>query len=117
MSHPRHSDARRKDARQRTSSAGMSATQARTLEFGIIGLCLVALTLVFQPFSLELYGVGAVLVIVGGLAFNLVPFCRTGVPLQRVLRVAMIVIVTLLIITAIAITSAWLYGKFFVGSA
>lgn len=94
---------------------GMSAAQARTLELGIIGLCLLALFLVFQPFSLELYSIGAVLVIVGGLSFNLVPFCRAGVPFRRVLRVAMIVVVALLVVTALAITSAWLYGQYFVG--
>lgn len=94
---------------------GMTATQARTLELGIIGLCIVALVLVFQPFSLEAYSIGAVLVIVGGLAFNLVPMCRKGIPFKRVVRVAMIVVIALLVITALAITSAWLYGQFFVG--
>ena len=99
-----------------TREKGMTAGQAKTLELGIIGLCLVALFLVFQPFSLELYSVGAVLVVVGGLAFNLVPFCRAGVPFKRVLRVTMIVVISLLVIAALAIASAWLYGKFFVGS-
>ena len=94
---------------------GMTPGQARTLEMSIIGLCLIALFLVFQPFSLDLFGVGAVLVVVSGLAFNLVPLCQPGVPFKRVLRVAMIVLITLLVITALAMLSAWLYGKFFVG--
>ena len=55
------------------------------------------------------------LVVVGGLAFNLVPLCRAGVPLSRLLRVAGIVVVTLIVISALAISSAWLYGKYFVG--
>ena len=93
----------------------MTAGQAKSLELGIIGLCLLALFLVFQPFSLAFYSVGAVLVVVGGLAFNLVPFCRAGVPFRRVIRVLVIVVVALLVITGMAITSAWLYGRFFVG--
>lgn len=95
---------------------GMSRFTARLLEFSIIGLCLVALLLVFQPFSLKLFSIGAVLVVVGGLAFNLVPFCRPGVPLRRVLRVAAIVVILLFVIAGLAIGSAWLYGQYFVAS-
>ena len=95
---------------------GMTVGQARAIELSIIALCLLSLFLVFQPFARELYSIGAVLVIVGGLAFNLVPFCRAGVPLRRVLRVTLIVVTALLVIWALAITSAWLYGKFFVGA-
>ena len=94
---------------------GMTAGQAKMLELSIIGLCVFALILVFQPFSLKAYSVGAVLVIVGGLAFNLVPFCRKGVPFDHVVRAVTIVVVTLLVVTALAILSAWLYGQFFVG--
>ena len=95
---------------------GMTQEQARTIEYSIIALCLLSLVLVFQPHSLELFGIGAGLVVVSGLAFNLIPFCRAGVPFSRVLRVAMIVVITLLVVAALAISSAWLYGKFFVGS-
>lgn len=94
------------------SAAGMSRTQARILEFSIIGLCLIALILVFQPFSLRLYSVGAVLVVIGGLAFNIVPFCRQGVPFSKVLRVTVTVIVLLFVIAGLAIGSAWLYGQY-----
>lgn len=97
------------------SPKGMSAAQAKVIEFAIIALCLVALLFVFQPFSQRLFSIGAALVVVGGLAFNLIPFCRPGIPLRKVLNVALIVIVILCIVTVIAIGSAYLYGIYFVG--
>ena len=93
-----------------SSTKGMSDATARGIEYAIIGLCIIALVLIFQPFSLTLYGIGAGLVVLGGLAFNLVPFCRPGVPLKQVLRVALIVLITLLVVAALAISSAYLYG-------
>lgn len=92
--------------------AGLSRMQARLLEFSIIGLCLIALILVFQPYSLKLYSVGAVLVVIGGLAFNIVPFCRQGVTVATLLRVTATVIVLLFVIAGLAIGSAWLYGQY-----
>lgn len=99
-----------------TPSAGMTAGQALTLERGIIGLCVIALLFVFQPFSLILYGVGCALVVVGGLAFNLIPFARPGVPAKAVGRAALIVLVTLLVIALIGIGSAMLYGMWLTAS-
>jgi hypothetical protein len=90
--------------------AGMTPAQARTLEWSIIGLCIAALLMVFQPFSLALYGVGAGLVVLGGLAFNLVPLCRPGVRVQSVVMAAAVTVVLLLVIAGLAIGSAWLYG-------
>jgi hypothetical protein len=92
--------------------AGMTPAQARTLEWSIIGLCLAALLMVFQPFSLKLYGVGAGLVVFGGLAFNLVPLCRPGVPVRSVVMGAAVTVVLLLVIAGLAIASAWLYGLY-----
>ena len=57
-------------------NSGMTRRQARTVEYSIIGLCIVAMVMIFQPFSLTLFSVGAGLVVLAGLAFNLVPFCR-----------------------------------------
>lgn len=94
---------------------GMSRWQAGLLEMMIIALCIVALVLVFQPYSLRLFSIGAVLVIVGGLAFNLVPFCRPGIPFSQVLRVAGIVVILLIVIAALAIGSAWAYGRYITG--
>lgn len=89
--------------------SGMSTRQARAIEFSIIALCVVALLLVFQPFSLGLYGIGAGLVVLGGLSFNLVPACVPGRPLRGVLKTAMIVLIVLLVAIVLAIGSAQLY--------
>ena len=88
----------------------MTAAQARALEWSIIGLCVAALLMVFQPFSLKLFGVGAGLVVLGGLAFNLVPLCRPGVPVRAVVTAAAVTVALLLIVAGLAIGSAWLYG-------
>jgi hypothetical protein len=90
----------------------MTPVQARTLEWSIIGLCVAALLMVFQPFSLTLYGVGAGLVVLGGLAFNLVPLCRPGVRMRSVVIAALVTVVLLLVIAGLAIGSAWLYGLY-----
>ncbi len=42
---------------------GLTARQARRVEVCIIGLCIAALAMIFQPFSLTLFGVGAALVV------------------------------------------------------
>jgi len=87
----------------------MSRMQARAIEFSIIGLCLISLGFIFQPFSKTVYAVGAGLVVLAGLAFNLVPHCVEGRPLRSLLRVALIVLITLVVIAALAIGSAFLY--------
>lgn len=94
----------------RGDADGMTAGQARTVEFAIIGLCLAALVMIFQPFSLRLYGIGAALAVVGGLAFNLVPLCRPGTPARALLRAAAIVLTILLIAALLGMGSAKLYG-------
>jgi len=92
--------------------AGMTARQARAVEWSIIALCILALALIFQPFWLPLYSVGAGLVVLGGLAFNLVPLCRPGVPARALVKVGIIVLVLLLAVAALAILSAYLYGVY-----
>ncbi len=91
---------------------GLTAQQARRVEFGIIGLCIAALVMIFQPFSLTLFGVGAALVVLGGLAFNLVPLCRPGVRVASLVKAGGIVLLILLIVAGIAITAAHLYGVY-----
>jgi hypothetical protein len=88
---------------------GMSRATARGLEFSIIALCLIALLFIFQPFSLTLYGIGAGLVVLGALSFNLIPFCHPGAPLRGVIRAGLVVLAILVVILAIAMTTAWLY--------
>jgi hypothetical protein len=95
-----------------SSAGGMSAGQARALERSIIGLCLVSLALIFQPFSLTLFGIGAGLVVVAGLAFNLIPLCRPGVPVRSVVKTVLIVLTVLVLVVLLAITAAKLYALY-----
>ncbi len=94
------------------ASAGMSAATARSIELAIIGLCVVALVLIFQPFSLTLYGIGAGLVVLGGLLFNLIPHCRPGVPLRWLGTVVLIVLGLLLAVFLLALGSTYLYALY-----
>ncbi len=89
--------------------AGMTLGQARFIEYAIITLAVVAVLLIFQPFSLALFSVGCVGVVVAGLAFNLIPFCRPGVPMRALLRVIVIVLVILGIAALLGIATAYLY--------
>ena len=91
---------------------GMTARQAGVIRYSIIALCIAALAFIFQPFSLTLYGIGAVAVVFGGLAFNLVPLSQTGRPLKGVLSAAAIVLTILVVVIIIAIASAHLYGVY-----
>jgi len=97
---------------EQRQSGGMTATQARGAEWVIIGLCAAALILVFQPFSRTLYGVGAGLVVFGGLAFNLVPLCRAGVPAASLVKAGLVVLISLFVVVGLAIGSAYLYGLY-----
>ena len=91
---------------------GMTAAQVRRVEYGIIGLCIAALVMIFQPFSLTLFGIGAAPVVLGGLAFNLVPLCRPGVSAASLFKAGGIVLLILLVVAGIAITAAHLYGVY-----
>ena len=92
-----------------TPSEGMSRQRARAIEFSIIGLCILALIFVFQPLSITLYGIGAVAVIVGGLAFNLVPLCRPGMPMRGLVRAGLIVLTILFVVILLALGATELY--------
>jgi hypothetical protein len=95
---------------ERTDGQGMSAATARTIEYAIIALCVISLVMIFQPFSLILYGIGAALVVLGGLAFNLIPHCRPGVPLRWLLTVALIVLAIVVAVFLLAIGTSYLYA-------
>jgi hypothetical protein len=95
-----------------TNREGLTARQASAVEWSIIGLCILALVLIFQPFWLPLYSVGAGLVVLAGLAFNLVPLCRPGVPRRSLINAGVIVLVLLLVVAGLAIGSAYLYGVY-----
>jgi hypothetical protein len=95
---------------ERTGQEGMSAASARTIEYSIIALCVISLVLIFQPFSLALYGVGAGLVVLGGLAFNLIPHCRPGVPSRWLVTVTLIVLALLVVVFLLAVGTSYLYA-------
>ena len=97
------------------SGSGMNAAQATRLEYAIIGLGLLALILIFQPFSLALFSIGCALVVVAGLVNNLLPLCEPGVRLGHVGLIALIVALIFLVVLLIAVTSAHLYGVYFAG--
>ena len=96
-----------------TENQGMSAATARKLEYSIIGLGILALAMIFQPFSITLFALGAVLVVVAGLVNNLLPLAQPGVPPRSVVTVAMVVAIIFCITLLVAIFAASLYGAFF----
>jgi hypothetical protein len=91
----------------------LSPNGARRLEFTIIGLGIVALLMIFQPFSLTLFTIGAIIVVVAGLVNNLLPLAQPGVPKRSVITVAMVVAMIFCITLLVAIFAAHLYGAFF----
>jgi hypothetical protein len=92
---------------------GMTRDGALRLEFFIIGLGIFALILIFQPFNLALYAVGSVLVVIAGLANNLLPMAQAGVKVRSVVTVAMVVAMIFCIVLLVSIAAAHLYGVFF----
>ncbi len=97
-------------AQNLTADGGMSPQLARRIERGIIGLCILAMVLIFQPFFKIGFSVGCVLVVVGGLAFNLVPLCQPGKPLRSVVKAGLIVLTIFAVVVVLALGSAHLYG-------
>ena len=94
-------------------NGGMTPAAARRVEFTIIGLGVLALLMIFQPFNLTLFAIGCVLVIVAGLVNNLLPLAQPGVPARSVVKAAMIIAMIFCIVLLVAIFAAHLYGVFF----
>jgi cytochrome c biogenesis factor len=92
---------------------GMGVKNAIRLEFFIIGLGILALILIFQPFSVRTFAFGGILVVIAGLVNNLLPLARTDVPLRSVGVVAMVVAMIFCIVVLLAIVAAWAYGVLF----
>lgn len=90
-------------------SGGMTRGQAKAIEYGIIALALASIVMIFQPFSLTLFSWGCGLVVVAGLAFNLIPFCRQGVPFKKLGKVVLVVLIILSIAALLGIATANLY--------
>ena len=94
-------------------NAGMSAKAALRLEMFIIGLGLLALVLIFQPFSITVFAIGSGLVVLAGLVNNLLPLAQPGVRLRSVFVVALVVAMVFCIVLLVSISAAHLYGVFF----
>jgi hypothetical protein len=92
------------------SAPGMTAAQAKTVEYAIVGFSVLSLVLVFQPFSLTLFTIGAALVVLMGLAFNLVPLCQPGRPFSSLVKAVVIIAVIFVVVTLAALGSAILYS-------
>jgi hypothetical protein len=90
--------------------AGMTAGHAKAIEYAIVFISVLSLILLFQPFSLTLYSIGAGLVVLAGLAFNLVPLCTPGRSLRSLLQGAVIIAIIFVIVTVLALGSALLYS-------
>jgi cytochrome c biogenesis factor len=92
---------------------GLTEAGARKLEYAIIGLGVLALLMIFQPFNMSLFTIGGIMVVLAGLANNLLPLAQPGVPRRSVVTVAMVVAMIFCIVLLLAIFAAHLYGVFF----
>lgn len=92
---------------------GMSAKTALRLEYSIIALGIIALLMIFQPFSIVLFTIGAIAVVFAGLINNLLPMAQAGVQGRSVVTVAMVVAMIFCIVLLLSIAVAYLYGAFF----
>lgn len=99
-----------------TDTEGMSPRTATRVEYGIIGLGVLALVMIFQPFSLTLFSIGCALVVLAGLVNNLLPLCQPGVPVTTLIRVGIIIAAIFVAVLLISILAAHLYGVYFVGT-
>jgi hypothetical protein len=91
----------------------MGPGAALRLEFAIIGLGVVALVMIFQPFSLLLFGIGCGLVVLAGLANNLLPLAQPGVRARSVVFAALVVALIFCCVLLLSIAAAHLYGVLF----
>lgn len=94
-------------------NGGMTPAAARKLEYTIIGIGVLALLMIFQPFSITLFALGSVLVVFAALVNNLLPLAQPGVPARSVAKAAMIVAMIFCIVLLVSIFAASLYGVFF----
>jgi hypothetical protein len=100
-----------------TATQGMSVRAATRLEYGIIALGLIALILIFQPFSLALFSVGCALVVLAGLVNNLLPLCEPGISLRSVVHAGLIVAFIFLVVLLVAVSAAHLYALFLIAES
>jgi hypothetical protein len=91
----------------------MSPDGAFRLEALIIGIGILALAMIFQPFSLTLFAIGSGCVVLAGLLNNLLPLAQPGVPARSVIMAALIVAMIFCIVLLLAIAAAHAYGVLF----
>ena len=92
---------------------GMTPAAAFRLEAAIIGLGMLALVLIFQPFSLTLFASGSARVVLAALVNNLLPLAEPGVPARTVVTVTLVVAMIFCIVLLLSIAAAHLYGVVF----
>lgn len=95
------------------SDGNLSVKGALRFEYTIIALGIVALVMIFQPFSLTLFTLGAMLVLVAGLLNNLLPMAQPGVAKRTVVTTAMVVAMIFCITLIVSMFVAYLFGIFF----
>jgi hypothetical protein len=95
------------------TKTGMTPKGALRLELFIIGLGILALVLIFQPFSITVFAIGSGLVVLAGLVNNLLPLAQPGVQVRSVVIVALVVAMIFCIVLLVSISAAHLYGVFF----
>ncbi len=94
-------------------NGGMTRQSALRLEYAIICLGVLALIMIFQPFSITLFAIGSIIVVIAGLINNLLPMAQPGVKVRSVITVAMVVVMIFCIVLLVSIVAAHLYGVFF----
>lgn len=92
---------------------GLSKTAALRMEYTIIGLGLLALVMIFQPFSLGLFSIGCMFVVLAGLVNNLLPLAQPGVHVRSIITITMVIAMVFCIVLLLSISAAHLYGVFF----
>ena len=91
----------------------LTPKSALKMEYAIIGLGILALVMIFQPFSIKLFTFGSMLVVLAGLINNLLPLAQPGVKIRSVITIAMVVAMIFCITLLVSILAAYLYGVFF----
>ncbi len=88
----------------------LTLSSALRLEFSIIGLGVVALAMIFQPFSLFVFSAGCGLVVLAALANNLLPLAEPGTPVRQIVFAAVVVLLVFCTALLVAIAAAHLFG-------
>lgn len=95
------------------TGSNLNKESALRLEFSIIGLGIVALLMIFQPFSLIVFSFGCGFVVLAALANNLLPLAEPGTPWRKIAFAAAVVALIFCTALLVAITAAHLYGVAF----